>query len=126
MPVSRHFEFSFCAGARKSPGFWTKCIAIRKWIYLQEIEEFISKQGVPFELRSTIDAIRNIGNFAAHPLKDKNTGEICDVETGEADLSLHVLESLFDYVFIQPARMANKIAQLNAKLKSAGKPSVKL
>jgi hypothetical protein len=91
----------------------------------KEIEEFINRPGVPTELRDAIDAIRNIGNFAAHPNKDKNTGDICDVESGEAEWCLDVLESLFDYGYIQPARMATKKAQLNAKLLAAGKPPIK-
>jgi hypothetical protein len=35
-----------------------------------------------------IDAIRNVGNFAAHPLKSTNTGLILDVEPSEAEWPL--------------------------------------
>ena len=90
-----------------------------------EIDEFISRNGVPSHLSDAVDAVRNIGNFAAHPLKDTTTGQIVDVEPGEAEWLLDVLESLFDFVFVQPARLAEKKAQLNAKLASVGKPKMK-
>lgn len=42
--------------------------------------------------------MRNIGNFAAHPLKDTSTGEILPVEAGEAEWNLETLEALFDFL----------------------------
>lgn len=71
-----------------------------------------------------LDAIRHIGNFAAHPTKDTNTGAIVDVEPGEADWLLDVLEELFDFYFVQPATVQRKKDALNAKLKAAGKPEI--
>ncbi len=68
-----------------------------------EIDEFIKRTDIPSEIKQSVDAIRNIGNFAAHPLKYQSTGEIADVEVGEADWLLDVLEALFDVAFIQPA-----------------------
>lgn len=49
-------------------------------------------------------AIRMIGNFAAHPMTSTNTGEVVDVEPGEAEFLLSVLEELLDYYFVRPAR----------------------
>lgn len=51
----------------------------------KEIDDFIQLNGVPSYLTDAVDAIRNIGNFAAHPLKDTHSGEIVDVEPGEAE-----------------------------------------
>ncbi len=90
-----------------------------------EIEKFIALKDVPSYLSQAVDAIRNIGNFAAHPLKDTNTGEIVEVEAGEAEWLLDVLESLFDFAFIQPNRLAERKKSLNEKLKSLGKPTMK-
>lgn len=73
----------------------------------------------------SLDAVRNIGNFAAHPTKSKSTGEIIDVEPGEAEWNLDVLESLFDYFFVQPALIKKKREELNRKLGDAGKPEMK-
>ena len=65
---------------------------IQKRTLADEIDEFINMQGVPSHLAGAIDAVRNIGNFGAHPLKDTNTSEIVDVEPGEAEWLLDVLE----------------------------------
>ncbi|WP_309831365.1 DUF4145 domain-containing protein [Paracidovorax wautersii] len=81
--------------------------------------------GIPSYLAEGLDAIRNIGNFAAHPTKDKNTGEIVPVEPAEAEWNLDVLELLFDFYFIQPAVALSRTEALNAKLEAAGKKPMK-
>ena len=98
---------------------------ISKGSLAQEIEEFLSRKDVPSSLAQAIDAIRNVGNFAAHPIKDNQTGAIVEVEPGEADWLLDVLELMFDYAFVQPARIAQMREKLNAKLQAAGKPLMK-
>jgi hypothetical protein len=89
----------------------------------KEIEE--AMKSLPSHLAQAIDAIRSIGKFAAHPIKSTNTGEILDVEPGEAEWSLEVLESLFDFYLVQPALLEKKRQALDAKLKEAGKPKMK-
>ncbi|MGA9972020.1 MAG: hypothetical protein WA757_14400 [Candidatus Acidiferrales bacterium] len=66
----------------------------------------------------------DIGNFAAHPIKSKQTGEIVAVEPGEAEWNLDVLESLFDFYF-QPAILKEKKDALNKRLAEAGKPPLR-
>jgi hypothetical protein len=73
-----------------------------------------------------LHAIRNIGNFAAHPTKNTNTGEIVDVEPGESEWLLDILERVFDYYFVQPAIRRKQTIALNEKLKAAGKPELPL
>jgi len=90
-----------------------------------EIQEVLDKKELPSYLSTSLDAIRNIGNFAAHPMKSQSTGEILDVEPGEAEWNLDVLESLFDFYFVQPEILKEKQKALNAKLKKAGKPPMK-
>ena len=90
-----------------------------------QIQEVLDSRGLPSQLAETIDAIRNVGNFAAHPLKSTNTGEIVDVEPGEAEWLLDVLEDLFDLYFVQPAILKKKKDALNQKLQEAGKPPMK-
>jgi hypothetical protein len=82
-------------------------------------------KSLPTHLAVAIDAVRNIGNFAAHPIKSTNTGEIIEVEPGEAEWLLDVLEGLFDFYFVQPAVLEEKRNALNVKLKEAGKPELK-
>ena len=91
----------------------------------KQIETFIAMKDTPSYLAKAIDAVRNIGNFAAHPLKDTNTGEIVEVEPGEAEWLLEVLEGLFDFTFVQPIRLEKKKNALNQKLQSIGKPPMK-
>jgi hypothetical protein len=91
----------------------------------KQIEKFCSRQDIPPILSESVHAIRAVGNFAAHPMKDKNTGEIVQVEPGEAEWSLDVLRGLFDYFFIQPALFKRRKDDLNNKLKALGKPLLK-
>jgi hypothetical protein len=80
---------------------------------------------LPTSLADNVDAIRQVGNFAAHPLKSKSSGEIVEVEEGEAEWLLDVLEELFDFYYVAPAKAATKRTALNAKLASFGKPALK-
>ena len=89
-----------------------------------QIEEVIASGKLPSHISGDLHAVRNIGNFAAHEIKSKVTGAIVDVEEGEADWNLDVLESLFDFYFVEPIKAANRKAKLNAKLKEAGKPEI--
>lgn len=98
---------------------------IKKGNLLQEIDAFISDEKTPSYLADAVDAIRHIGNFAAHPMKYQNSGEIVDVEAGEAEWLLEVLESLLDFVFVQPIKLQKRRDQLNEKLKELGKPELK-
>jgi len=76
---------------------------------------------LPSYIAENIDAIRNIGNFAAHPIKDTSSGQIVDIEPGEAEWNLDVLDMLFDFYYVQPALAQQKRDSLNQKLKAAGK-----
>lgn len=92
------------------------------------IDAVLSSKTLPGALAESLDAVRNIGNFAAHPLKDTNSGAILDVEPEEAEWNLEVLEvleGLFDFYYVQPAKAKQKISALNKKLAAAGKPPIK-
>ncbi|MCI5144494.1 MAG: DUF4145 domain-containing protein [Candidatus Electrothrix sp. AR3] len=65
---------------------------IKKSTLASEIDNFLKLDGIPSYLSEAVDAIRNVGNFAAHPSKDISTGEIVEVENGEAEWLLDVLE----------------------------------
>ena len=58
-------------------------------------------------------------------MKSTHTGEIMDVEPGEAEWLLDTLEGLFDFYFVQPATLKTKREALNAKLADANKPPLK-
>lgn len=90
-----------------------------------EIHKFIHLDAIPSHITDAVDAVRTIGNIAAHPTKDKHTGTIVDVEPGEAEWLIEVIETLFDYTFIQPKKLEERRNNLDAKLQALGKPKLK-
>ena len=90
-----------------------------------EIQQVLNSGSLPSHLAETIDAVRNVGNFAAHPIKSQHSGEIVPVEPAEAEWNLDVLESLFDFYYVQPATIAKKRDALNQKLDEMGKKPMK-
>jgi len=102
-----------------------ECAKVKLGNLAGEIQQVLDDGKLPSHLLDFLDAVRNIGNFAAHPIKSKSSGEVIEVEPGEAEWNLDVIEALFDYFFVQPALLQKKRDALNAKLKEAGKPEVK-
>ena len=96
--------------------------AVKPGTLAEEIREAIRKSHFPEDLATSLEAVRTIGNFAAHPIKNQHTGEVIDVEPGEAEWLLDTLEELFDFYFVQPAKMKRRIRLLNEKLDAAAKP----
>jgi hypothetical protein len=91
----------------------------------QEIQKVMDSKATPTWLSENLDAVRVVGNFAAHPTKSTQSGAVVDVEPGEAEFLLDVLEGLFDFYFVQPAKSQAQRAAINAKLKAANKPPLK-
>jgi hypothetical protein len=91
----------------------------------KEIQEMLDRGTLPSHLADSLDAVRVVGNFAAHPIKSKSTGEVVDVEPGEAEANLDTLESLFDFYFEAPRKAKQRRDALNKKLAAAGKPELK-
>lgn len=91
----------------------------------KEIQEVIDSNKLPTHLSESIDAIRNVGNYAAHPLKSTDTGQIVDVESEEAEWTLSILKDLLDFYIAQPAEVQKKKDELNKKLSKLGKPKMK-
>lgn len=88
-----------------------------------QIDEAIKQ--LPTRIGKNLDAIRQVGNYAAHPMKFKSMSTIVDVEPEEANWTLDVLEELFDYYYVMPKRAEEKRKKLDKKLKSIGKPPMK-
>jgi len=78
-------------------------------------------EGVPAYIAQDLDAVRVVGNFAAHTQKSEHSGEILDVEPGEAEWNLDVIDRLFEHYYVGPAISARKRQALNDKLSEAGK-----
>jgi hypothetical protein len=95
----------------------------------QQVDEALNEtsatKALPIAIRENFDAIRNFGNFSAHPLTDTSTLQVINVESGEAEWCLEILNQLFDHYYVAPAIAAVKRAALSAKLQAAGKPPMK-
>lgn len=79
-----------------------------------EIEMAQSDKTIPDGLREQLHAVREIGNWAAHPeLHDGSI--IADVEPDEAEWTLDVVESLVDHYFVAPAKRKAKLDKLKQK-----------
>ena len=60
-------------------------------------------KALPRRLRDPVDAIRNFGNFSAHPIDDRTTLQVIDVDSEEAEWCLGVIEELFEHFYVGPA-----------------------
>ena len=61
------------------------------------------EKALPPGIRTTVDAIRNFGNFSAHPVTDVTSLQIIDVEPEEAEWCLQIVERLFVHYYVRPA-----------------------
>jgi uncharacterized protein DUF4145 len=88
---------------------------------VNQVEKLLNAKVLPTHIHETVDAIRHFGNFGAHPINDKTSLQIIDVEPKEAEWCLEILEALFDHFYVQPPAAAARKAALDTKLKAAGK-----
>lgn len=105
--------------------FLRKVVGAKESDLWVEIQEVIDSGFLPSHIAENLDAVRVVGNFAAHPNKSKSTGEIVDVETGEAEWNLVVLESLFDFFYVTLAKNKRAKDAINKKLADIGKKPLK-
>ncbi|MBI5866488.1 MAG: DUF4145 domain-containing protein [Planctomycetes bacterium] len=83
---------------------------------LEEIEPTLPQYVQPY-----VDHVRELGNLSAHAKQSIATGSIIDVEPGEAEWMLELLEELFDHYYAKPAEAMARQAALKAKIADAGK-----
>jgi len=93
---------------------------INKGNLKREIDELINSEVLPSYISNALHTLRGFGNFGAHPIKDAQTGSVIEVELGEAEWMLDILDFMFDLYFEQPAKLKIKRASLNSK-KAASK-----
>ena len=80
------------------------------------IGEVIDDPKTPRDVADSLDMVRNIGNFSAHPNKSTNTGEIVPVEPVEAEWCLDVIEMLFELYFVRPSEIQRRRDRVDEKL----------
>ena len=81
---------------------------VRKGTLYAEIERVIKSKRLPTQLSDALHRVREIGNAAAHPIRSKHTGDLFEVEPGEAEWNLDTIDLLFDFYFVMPAKFAER------------------
>ncbi|MGN6277427.1 MAG: DUF4145 domain-containing protein [Sphingomonas sp.] len=89
------------------------------------LAETNASKALPASIKENMDAIRNFGNFSAHPITDMTTLQVVEVEDGEAEWCLEILLDMFQHYYVAPAKAAERRAALAEKLTAAGKPAMK-
>ncbi len=90
---------------------------IEKDSLYDEIQELIDGENLPKYILNDLDKVRKIGNLATHPEHDKQTGLIVKVDRDEAEWTLEILETLFNYCFVEPKKHEQRTQSLEEKLK---------
>lgn len=91
----------------------------------KQIDIVLERSDIPHHISSAVDAVRQVGNFASHPIKETSGGTIVDVEPGEAEWSIETISALLNFVYVQPKRIEKRRRELNSKLRDMGKPQLK-
>jgi Domain of unknown function (DUF4145) len=91
----------------------------------KRIEAFAKDTKHPPSLRENAKYLTQIGDFAAHTQKDTVTNEIVDVEQGEAEWTLDVIDGLFEHFIVAPERDKARRTAFDAKIKRAGRKPIK-
>lgn len=89
----------------------------------QEIEQVLASKVLAPELASLLTAFLDVGNLVANPVKNSHPGLIVAVEPGEAEYLLDVLEALFDFYLVRPARLKEKPHALEERAVAMDAPS---
>ena len=95
---------------------------------IQQIDSVLEEESLaktlPLSIRETIDAVRNLGNLAAHQTTDKSGLQVIDVDHDEAEWCLEIIEALFVHYYDTPStKDIKRVANLSAKLANANKPN---
>lgn len=81
----------------------------------EEIRELEALQMVSSKLVKMLQIFRKVANFGAHPKKNTNSGEIVEVEEGEAEIMLDLLDELFDCLFVKPKQQEEFLIDIKEK-----------
>jgi Domain of unknown function (DUF4145) len=102
----------------KDAGYLQKDLAKQINAVLNETD---SKKSLPTGLHDTLDAIRNFGNFSAHPITDQTTLQIVDVEDHEAEYCLDILDGAFDHYYVNPLKRCRGGCRTPSRRQAASK-----
>jgi hypothetical protein len=77
-----------------------------------QLDAGTAAQGVTHEGVDAIDAVRSVGNIGAHMEKDVDL--IVDIEPGEAQMLIELIELLFDEWYVQREKRMRRLAAITA------------
>ncbi|HUT03051.1 MAG TPA: DUF4145 domain-containing protein [bacterium] len=80
----------------------------------------INNKRAPEWVLEQLQPTRKVGNFAAHAKKDV-TGQILRTEPDEAEWTLEVLKTLFDFYYVAPAKAKQRLLAVEKKQQKAEK-----
>jgi hypothetical protein len=89
------------------------------------IDAFLDDKNYPERIKENLHYLREIADFSAHTQKDQNTGKIIEVDREEAEWTLDVVDGLFDYFIVQPAKDLERRTKFEAKMAAAGRKPIK-
>jgi hypothetical protein len=78
----------------------------------KQLDDHTAAKGVTHESVDAIDAVRSVGNIGAHMEKDVNL--IIDIEPGEAQMLIELIEMLFDEWYVERQRRDQKLKDILA------------
>lgn len=90
-------------------------LQIKKRNLDEELQELEKQEKVSSKLIKMLQVFRKVANFGAHPKKSVNSNEIIEVEKGEADIMLDLLEELFDCIFVKPKQQDEFLENIKEK-----------
>lgn len=85
---------------------------------LHEQISWCLQKGLPSYISDNLDNVRKVGKFAAHIKENVHTGEILEVEQGEAEFVLACIVDLCDFYFVLPARAKARSSAIQIKLEA--------
>jgi len=81
----------------------------------REVKDLISRSDIPSYIQDDLDRFRRMGNLAAHPVVDGDTGNLVEVEPWEASWLLGMMWAFLDFSFVQPAKQKERGERLDEK-----------
>src|SRR5260370_360466 len=82
------------------------------------IDKVIEDTSYQRAIRENLHYLREIGGFGAHTQRDQTTGEIIDIGHDEAEWTLDVIDGLFDYFIVGPAKNTERQAGFESKMQA--------
>ena len=83
---------------------------------IDRVQGETGEKALPTSINETIHFVRRFGNFSAHAITNETTLQIIDIEEGEADWCLRIVEELFTHYYVEPDRRRTLIEDAEKKL----------